>query len=797
MSASLADGSGFSDLLSPKGAGQKIVLFGGKGGVGKTTSAAAAAVQLADAGFRTLVVSTDPAHSLGDALGQDIMYAKGAAEETGELSAAPVAVSGCANLWALEVDASGAVREFRDALKKIDLNDMAEKLGIDPSTLESLGLEDLVRLLDSPPPGIDELVGIANVLQLASDTRRNKGGKLGDLHFDRIVIDTAPTGHTLRLLAAPTFLDGFLAKVMAVKRRIDSMIQSMQAMMALFSSDPEAARKKPASLSDAISLEKVDELRQRLVTLQNLLHDQGRTEFAVVTIPTRMAMSESSRLVASLQNEGIPVKHMIVNRVLGEHTEAAYVRALAAEQKTSIDELRRESKEKGIQIAQVPFFDTEVVGFNLKYLSDAAFDSAANRGKWEELLAGPSAERRIVIMGGKGGVGKTSSSAALALKFAQKGFKTLIVSTDPAHSLGDSLQKDLTPPSSQPVEEKEAPVRIDSPGSDMRALVEAGEAGGQGELHALEIQAERAIRRFRKRVERERWEEAMRQAEAAGQPPPSSLPSSPMMELTDLLETAPPGTDELVSLTEVFGLINHNVPGRPFERVVIDTAPTGHTLRLLAFPEFLGEFLDKLQRVRTQLGGFGSLLGLGGGSGSSLQSEQLKPARDELKELQSKMAALDDLLHDPSQSEFVVVAIPSRLAVAESLRLIESLKDGGLLVRRLILNQVLGLTLGEDGDGAGDGETAEEVDEEDAVEMAEAFVEAVAEEQSERIQEAVQLAGAHDIRILKVPYLDGALQGPQGLRRVAAELFGQKEGGEEKEGKQEKGRGAPAAVGSA
>ena len=158
-----------SELLSPppgeSSGGPRFVFVGGKGGVGKTTTTAALAVALADSGLRTLVVSTDPAHSLGDALMVPLSGQGGGA----------VPVSGCPgpdgteNLDALEIDPAAALADLSEALAAFDLKGAAAEVGGQAAAdlVDKLGLGDFVAILENPPPGVDELVALSEVLRLA------------------------------------------------------------------------------------------------------------------------------------------------------------------------------------------------------------------------------------------------------------------------------------------------------------------------------------------------------------------------------------------------------------------------------------------------------------------------------------------------------------------------------------------------------------------------------------------------------------------------------------------------------
>lgn len=160
------------------------IFVGGKGGVGKTSTASALAVELAseyEASLKVLVVSTDPAHSLGDALDENLRASRGK----------PVVMTDSitgGRLSACEIDAAAALDDFRANLVAFDVGRLADALGVSQEFLEGFGLTEFSGLLNNPPPGLDELVALSNVLD--SDSMTNQ--------FDVVIVDTAPTGHTLR-----------------------------------------------------------------------------------------------------------------------------------------------------------------------------------------------------------------------------------------------------------------------------------------------------------------------------------------------------------------------------------------------------------------------------------------------------------------------------------------------------------------------------------------------------------------------------------------------------------------------
>ncbi|KAL3520735.1 hypothetical protein ACH5RR_018884 [Cinchona calisaya] len=192
--------SGFDEMVS--GTQRKYYMLGGKGGVGKTSCAASLAVKFANNGHPTLVVSTDPAHSLSDSFAQDL---------TG---GALVPVEGpYSPLFSLEINPEKAREEFRTASQKsggTGVKDFMDGMGLGVLA-EQLGELKLGELLDTPPPGLDEAIAISKVMQFLESQEYNM--------FTRIVFDAAPTGHTLRLLSLPDFLDASIGKILKLRQK--------------------------------------------------------------------------------------------------------------------------------------------------------------------------------------------------------------------------------------------------------------------------------------------------------------------------------------------------------------------------------------------------------------------------------------------------------------------------------------------------------------------------------------------------------------------------------------------------
>ncbi|CAI5513140.1 unnamed protein product [Closterium sp. Naga37s-1] len=359
--------SGFDEMVA--GRTRKYYMVGGKGGVGKTSVSAALAVKFANEGHRTLVVSTDPAHSLSDSFAQDVS------------GGTPVAVEGTdLPLFAMEIDPEQAREEFRtatgkdggkgvkdfmdsvglggwvDQLSELKLGELLDTPppGLDEAVAIAKGRvgRNLFELLDTPPPGLDEAVAIAKVVQFMQSPEYSD--------FTRIVFDTAPTGHTLRLLSLPDFLDASIGKILTLKNKISSATSAVKSLFGQEDGKPDTA------------VEKLEQLKERMVMVREIFRDQKATEFIIVTIPTIMAINESSRLLKSLEVEGVPVKRLIVNQILPKsNSDCKFCNIKRKDQQRALDIVEADQDLSHLRVIQSPLFDLEIRGVPaLKFMGD-------------------------------------------------------------------------------------------------------------------------------------------------------------------------------------------------------------------------------------------------------------------------------------------------------------------------------------------------------------------------------------------------------------------------------------------
>jgi len=296
-----------------------FILFGGKGGVGKTTCAAATAFALLPR--KTLVVSTDPAHSLGDCLGQQI------GDEI-------IQIDQAANLYALEISAEKTLERF-----KMDYRPQMRRLLETAAGIEHLTVSEREKLLSLPVPGADEVMGLKRLMDVMDEG-----------NFDKFIVDTAPTGHTLRLLSMPDIFDEWIDVFYNLREKHRFH---------------ERAFRKP---------DRADEFLVALKTstdkLRNLLRSE-KTEFVVVTAAERLVLEETKDLVGHLRSSGIAVSHLIVNKLFPD-LDADFARARRDQEQKLLQVIRNTFSQ--LEITEVGLYPTEPSGIeNLRRFASVLY----------------------------------------------------------------------------------------------------------------------------------------------------------------------------------------------------------------------------------------------------------------------------------------------------------------------------------------------------------------------------------------------------------------------------------------
>ena len=299
----------------------RIILYLGKGGVGKTTTAAATAIRCAELGYRTLVASTDIAHSLSDSLGI-------------ELNDEPKQIA--ENLWAQEISAVADIYKYWDTLQTFISGFVANTAGLNRVIADEL----------SAIPGMDEIVSLLHI---------NKQAKQGN--FDRVIIDAAPTGETIRLLTMPDTFQWYAGH--ALNMNGAKMTKALR---------PFAGRflKGPSDIVDA--LEKLNEATKEL---KETLSDPDITSYRVVVQPEKMIVREAQRAVSYLSLFDYPVDSVMINRVLSrDDAQGSFYEERYQIQQKYMDYI--EDSFQPIPLWTTPYYAHEVVG--IERLSELAHD---------------------------------------------------------------------------------------------------------------------------------------------------------------------------------------------------------------------------------------------------------------------------------------------------------------------------------------------------------------------------------------------------------------------------------------
>ncbi|MFW9909227.1 MAG: ArsA family ATPase [Candidatus Thorarchaeota archaeon] len=291
----------------------KFILSGGKGGVGKTSCAGALAILSAQRGLRTLVLSTDPAHSLSDSFEQDLSGGD------------PVLIQGFDNLWGMEIDTEKGMKEFQKNLGE-------GAAGPDLQMASSL-LGDVSGMA---PPGSDEAMAFGKILEFIEDSS-----------YDRVIFDTAPTGHTLKLLELPDLLDSWLGKILTLRQRLGSMMSGFRAMLG-------------GAQEEENAWQVLQNTKEKIRAARIELSDPDTTQFVVVTIAEAMSVFETQRLLGSLNAWHIPATNIIINQLIPENPDCRFCSSRRKMQQENIVDIRDLFND--LNLTEIPLFDKEIRG---------------------------------------------------------------------------------------------------------------------------------------------------------------------------------------------------------------------------------------------------------------------------------------------------------------------------------------------------------------------------------------------------------------------------------------------------
>ncbi len=538
----------------------KYLFFSGKGGAGKTTMACAAAIHHATEGKRTLIVTTDPASNLADVYEQEIGH-----------KITPI--KGVANLWAMEIDPDAATREYKERI----IGPFREIMPADVIT----SLEENLS-----GPCTTEMASFDRFIDFMEGSE-----------YDVIVFDTAPTGHTIRLLALPVDWS----------RHIE-----------------ESARGSGQTCLGPV--QSIQGSKDKYDRATALLKDQTRTTFIFVMRPEELSLYETLRASNELETIGIESGEVIVNGMLPEEVckIAFFKKKYYAQQAVIRQTIKniakpqrymflRDDEVKGVSalksVADELFIGKKPV-YGSESISTSLFAPTIERPDIDALFL-PGKQTKAIFFTGKGGVGKTSISCITALYIAQKGIKTLLVTTDPAAHIGQVLD-----------------VKV---GSRPEKITD--------NLFAVMVDQREAFQEYKERVLRD----------ARGK-------YSEDMLATMEEELNSPCTEEMAAFDKFIQYIEC----RDYEVVVFDTAPTGHTLRLLDLP------FDYAKQVEMMVCG------------------------DEAKEAtQNRFKEIISVLRDRDRTVFTLVLYPESTPIMESYRAMLDLNEAGIETQLVVANMVL------------------------------------------------------------------------------------------------------------
>lgn len=613
----------------------RLLLFGGKGGVGKTTLAVAAALSLAQSRplQTVLLLSTDPAHSLSDSLGMALSDGMTPVPWGG--AGAPV------NLYARELSAEKLATRFRQENGEI-IQTIAER-----GTY--FDHDDIAGFFDLSLPGIDEVMAILEVGALLS-------GNVCDL----LVLDTAPTGHTLRFLDLPAHMRRWIGVM-------DLMLQKHRYMSATFS-----GKKYVKDRCDLF----LEALGREIAAMGAILRDPRVTRFVPVMNPEMMSFCETETLVAALEKTKIPLREIVVNRVVGEgaccfcrgekgeqlsvlgrikarfhaydlvlvERDSGEVRGLAAlsalalrvsdHARVSEAIFRAQAERAGGASMGDPAGEGCGISPPLRPVGEALADPALTLSR--ELKANVESGLEFIVVGGKGGVGKSTVAASVGLFLAERcpDKKVLIFSTDPAHSLSDAFD--------MPIGDRVTPVSANLAAYeiDAEAVFEKFKAGCREEIQVL-------FDRF------------------LGNGMDIAFDREVMAELVSM---APPGLDEIMALDAVMDL-----KAEGYDVLVVDASPTGHLMRFLEMPALVRQWLKAYFTVLIKYKG----------------SVKLTKTVEKVLALSRNVRRIQEALTNREKTSFIGVTLLETMVLSETERLLAYVDQAGIPCGHLVINRVM------------------------------------------------------------------------------------------------------------
>ena len=547
----------------------QFLFFSGKGGVGKTSMACTSGVYNADKNLKTLIVTTDPAANLSDVFEQEIGHKI-------------TQINNIENLYAMEIDPDEATNEYKENLL---------------APMREIFDEEMIKIAD------EQLSGPCTE-EMASFDRFIDFMEIDE--YDVIIFDTAPTGHTIRLLELP--IDW--------SKHIE-----------------ESAQGSGQTCMGPVSM--IQDSKDKFDRAIAKLRDTSQTDFIFVMQPEQTSLDETLRASNELKELGISTTKVIINGFIPQDEAITPFFKSRYEMQQSYLEKAKKIFE-GWPIDTMELFDSELKGVDRFRVSASILfdgkkpekttkieyknidDIKIQKNKNAKSLIQPKkGSIRNVFFSGKGGVGKTVMACITAVKSANEGFRTLLLTTDPAAHIGKVLDK--------PIEDSPAPI------------------DGCPNLYAAKIDPKVAFEEYKEMV--------LKDARSK-----FSGPTIATMEE----ELNSPCTEEMAAFQKFISYASEE----EYDVIVFDTAPTGHTLRLLELP------MDWSKQIQMKAGVTAEI------------SEEDKKQKEKFDRVIATMK-------DQEKTTFSFVMYPEKTPIIEAYRASEELKTVGIETQMVIANLII------------------------------------------------------------------------------------------------------------
>lgn len=530
----------------------KFIFFSGKGGVGKTSMACTTAVYNADKGLKTLIVTTDPASNLSDVFEQEIGHKI-------------TKIDNIENLYAMEINPDEATREYKERSL---------------APMRDLFDEELIRIAEEQLSGpcTEEMASFDRFIDFMEEET-----------YEVIVFDTAPTGHTIRLLELPVDWS----------RHIE-----------------EASKGSGQTCMGPVAL--IEDSKQKYDDAIRKLRDIKQTEFIFVMQPEQTSLEETLRSSKELERLDIKTSQIIINGLIPEDEAVNPFFKQRFNMQRIYTEKAKETFSQVPIINTMELLDTELKGVPMfRLCSEKLFKKTQEVPNIDKLLYPKKGGRKNIFFSGKGGVGKTSLACITAVQTANKGFKTLLITTDPAAHIGNVLDKPVT--------------------EEVTGIEDVNN------LFAVKIDAKIATEEYKKNI----LEDAK-----------GKFNEITVMAMEEELNS--PCTEEMAAFQKFIEYAS----SEEFEVVVFDTAPTGHTLRLLELPMNWSNQIQMKAGVDAQI------------------SEQ-----DRLQK--ERFDRVIEMMKDIDKTTFAFVMYPEKTPVVEAFRASQELATLGIQTQLAVANLVI------------------------------------------------------------------------------------------------------------